>query len=321
MQDLQSYIANEYCAGITLYGSEEAADALFSALEENAKPALGLLCLLLGLVFIAALIKSFSSALSEHTAPVDICSALICSAAVYGSLRFSYDAVSAALSAVGILMDTMSVAMCAMYGLAGNIAAGSSAVSVLMLALQIMRLISARVLLPLILICFGCSLISGLGFDAGLSNVCSVVKRAAVFLCTASAAVVCALLSYQTVIAKTADNAALRTVKFASSSFVPVVGSSLSESVSAVSTALSSVRGAAGAGGVISIGIIIIPAALTVISSKLCMRLSAGLCGMFDLDKLKAFFENGNDILSLLLSVILTAGVIFSVACALFCIW
>lgn len=320
MQELQSYIAEEYCAGITTYGSDEAADALFSALKENAKPALGSLCLLLGLVFAAALIKSFSSALSEHTAPADICVSLICSAAVYGSLKFSYDAVSAALSAIGILMDTMSAAMCAMYGLSGNIAAGSSAVSTLMLSLQIMRLISGRVLLPLLLICFGCSLVSSLGFDAGLSHVSGVIKRAAVLLCSASAAVVCALLSYQTIIAKAADGAALRTVKFASSSFIPVVGSSLSESVSTVSAALSSVRGAAGAGGIISIGIIVIPAALTVISSKLCMKLSAGLCDMLDLIRLKSFFENGNDILSLLLSVMLTAGVIFSVACALFCI-
>lgn len=320
MQDLQSFIADEYCGGITTYGADSAADALFGALSEQAKPALGSLCLLLGLVFAAALIKSFSCALTEHTAPTDICVSLICSAAVYGSLKFSYDAVSAALSGIGILMDTMSAAMCAMYGLTGNIAAGSSAVSVLMLALQIMRLISSRVLFPLVLICFGCSLISGFGFDAGLGAVSGTVKRAAVILCTGSAAVVCALLSYQTVIAKAADNAALRTVKFASSSFVPVVGSSLSESVAAVSTALSSVRSAAGAGGIISIGVIVVPAALTVVLSKLCMRLSSGLCGMFDLDKLRSFFDESNDILSLLLSVILTAGVIFSVACALFCI-
>lgn len=320
MQELQSYIASEYCAGVVTYGSDEAANALFSALKENAKPALGSLCLLLGLVLAAALIKSFSAALSEHTAPADICVSLICSVAVYESVKYSYDAVSAALTGIGILMDTMSVAMCAMYGLAGNIAAGSSAVSILMLALQIMRLISGRVLFPLILICFGTSLLSGFGFDSGLSGVSNVVKRAAVLLCTVSATVVSALLSYQTVIAKTADNAALKTVKFASSSFIPVVGSSLSESVSAVGTALSSVRAASGAGGVISIGVTVIPAALAVISSKLCMRLSAGLCGMFDLDKLKGFFDNGNDILSLLLAVILTSGVIFSVACALFCI-
>ena len=320
MQELESYIADEYCGGIKIYGSEAASDALFSALKENAKPALGSLFLILGLVFAAALIKSFSSALSEHTAPVDICASLICSVSVYESLRFAYDAVSTALSGIGILMDTMSVAMCTMYGLAGNIAAGSSAVSTLMLVLQIMRVVSGRILLPLVLICFGSSLLSGFGFDAGLSGVSNVVKRASVFLCAGSAAVVCAVLSYQTVIAKAADNAALKTVKFASSSFIPIIGSSFSESVSAVGAALSSVRGAAGAGGIISIGVIIIPAALTVASSKLCMRLSGSLCEILGLDKLKTFFNDNNDILSILLAVMLTVGIIFTVACALFCI-
>lgn len=320
MPELQSYIADQYCKGVTIYNTESAADALFSALKENSKPALGSLFLLLGLVFAAALIKSFSSALSEHNEPTDICVSLICSAAVYESVKFAYDAVSTAMSGIGILMDTMSAAMCAMYGLSGNIAAGSSAVSVLMLVLQIMRLVSDKILFPLILICFGASLVSVFGFDAGLSGVSNVVKRSALFLCTASAAIVCALLSYQTVIAKAADNAALKTVKFASSSFIPIIGSSFSESVSAVSTALSSVRGAAGAGGIISIGVILIPAVLAVVSSKLCMRLSADICGLFELDRLKTFFDGNNEILSILLAVMLTAGVIFTVACALFCI-
>ena len=140
------------------------------------------------------------------------------------------------------------------------------------------------------------------------------------FLCTAAGAVLCAVLSYQTVIAKAADGAAIKAVKFASSSFIPIIGSSLSESVAAVTTSIAAVRGAAGAGGVISLLVIVIPAVLSVVLSKLCMRASSALCAFLEADALQTFFDECNDVLSVLLSVILTVSVVFSAACALFCI-
>ena len=189
-----------------------------------------------------------------------------------------------------------------------------------MLVLQIMRLVSDKVLFPLTFMLFGVSLLSALGFDAGAKHISKTVKRAAVFLCSASGAIVCAVLSYQTVIAKAADGAALRTVKFASASFVPIVGSSLSESVSAVSTAISAVKSAAGAGGVISLCVIILPAVVSVVLSKLCVRVCSSLCTLLDVGALTAFFDECGEILSVLLAVVLTVSVIFTVACALFCI-
>ena len=153
-----------------------------------------------------------------------------------------------------------------------------------------------------------------------MKHISKTVKRAAVFLCSAAGAVTCGVLSYQTVIAKAADGAAVKTVKFASSSFVPIIGSSLSESVSAVSSSISAVRGAAGAGGVVSIFVIVIPAVLSVVCSKLCMRVSSSVCSLLEADALCTFFDECNDVLSVLLSVTLTVSVVFSVACALFCI-
>jgi len=320
MQELQSYIAEEYCAGVKIYGADEASDALLSSLNGSLKPALVSVFVLLGLVVIAALLKAFSSALSENSEIYDLCVCLICSAATYEVLRSAYDAVSVSLSGVAILMDTMSAAMCAVYGLTGNIVGGTSSVSVLMLALQIMRLLSDKLLFPLALSLFGVSLVSVLGFDAGLKRVSKTVKRAVIFLCSASGAAVCAVLSYQTVIAKAADGAALRTVKFASSSFVPIVGSSLSESFAAVTTSISAVRAAAGAGGIISICVIVLPAVVSVVLSKFCVRVCSFLSALLEVGALTVFFDECGEILSILLSVILTVSVIFTVACALFCI-
>lgn len=320
MQDIQNSLINDYCKGLTFYGADEASGAILDALSKSVKPALGSLLLLLGLVVAAAVIKSFYGALFRDGAALDMCVSLICSVTVYEAIKRSYDAVSVSLSGVAVLMDAMCAAMCAMYGLTGNIAGGSSSVSTLMLCLQVMRLVADKILFPAVLLCFGTSLLSGFGFTAGLSGIAKTVKRAATLLATGTSAAVCAVLSYQRVISKAADGAALRTVKFASSSFIPVIGSSFSESVALVTSSLSNVRAAAGTGGVISLFVILLPAVCAVVSSKLCMRLSSFLCSVLEADSLGAFFDGCNDVLSLLLSVILTVGVIFTAACALFCL-
>lgn len=320
MQELQSYIASEYCPGVKLYGADEAADALFSSLKDGLKPALVSLSVLLGLIIVAALLKAFSSAVSDNSGIYDFCVCLICSAAAYEVLKNAYGAVSVSLTGIAVLMDTMSAAMCAVYGLTGNIVGGTSSVSTLMLALQVMRLVSDKLLFPLCLSLFGVSLVSVLGFDAGLKRISKTVRRAAVFLCSASGTAVCAVLSYQTVVARAADGAALRTVKFASSSFIPIIGSSLSESVYAVTTSISAVKAAAGAGGIISICVIVLPAVVSVVLSKFCIRVCSSLSSLLEVGALSLFFDECGEILSILLSVILTASVVFTVACALFCI-
>lgn len=319
MEQLKDRIAEEYCAGVPTYEGG-ILPAFGDALRAAAKPVAGTVCMILCLIFVSAVIKAASDALSPGNTAPDLCVALACSCTAFETLRRSAEAVRLGFEGVTVLMDTMSGAMCMMYGLTGNVAAGSSSVSVIMLALQIVRLISGRILLPLILACFGASLLSVFGFDAGLSGVCGAVKRAVTLLCAVSGAAVCALLTYQTVIAKAADTAAMRAVKFASSSFIPIIGSSLSESAAAVKTAIGAVRVSAGAGGAVSLALLTLPPALTVAASKLCMRLASFLCSVLGITSLGSFFDDCGSVLSVLLALTLTVSVVFTVACSLFCV-
>ena len=320
MQDIKGILTEEYFSAMPSYPAEDVLPAFASALKDNARPALSSLCLLLCLVFISAVIKAGSDALFRDSPVPDICTGLACAYALYSVVSRSLSAVRSCLDGTAVLMDTMSAGMAAKYGLTGNIVGGSSSVTVMMLTLQVVRLVSSRIVIPLTLSCFGVSLLSVLGFDAGLSRVCGVVKRASVLLCAVSGAVVCALLAYQTVISRAADTASLRAVRFASSSFIPIIGGSLSESAAAVRSALSAVRVSSGVGGIVSLLLLTLPAAVSVVSSKLCVGLCSFLCSLLGADGLGAFFDDCGNILSTLLAATLTVCVVFTVACALFCI-
>lgn len=318
MQDIEKYIVENYCGGAAFYDPSDAYNTLISSVSESFQPALSTFFMLLCLSVLAAVIKAFSDALSDDGGAADLCVSLVVALTVYETVKYAYAAVNTALTGIAVLMDSMTGVMAVMYGLTGNIVGGSSSVTVLMLVLQIIRVVNDKILMPLILVCFGVSVVSGFGFNFGLNEFGRVVKRAVTVLCALSGAVVCAVLVYQSVISRSADNAALRSVRFASASFVPIVGSALSESAATVISALSAVRSAAGIGGVIAVLAAVIPSVVTVVFCKLCMYASSFICRTLGVEKTAGFFDDCSHILSMLLSVDITVSLIFIVACSIF---
>ena len=319
MTETETYILERYAKDLTFY--ENGFDffaSLSEALKTALRPALGPLCMIVCLVVAAAAVKAFSDSVSSEGAPFTMCMTLICSGVIYASVKTAYDAALYCLQGIDILMDSMIAVMCAMYGLSGSVAGGSAAVTVLMAVMQAVRLICTKLLMPLVLFCLCGSAISGFGFDAGAGKLVGAVKKAVIFLCTAAGSVVCFALAYQTVIIKTADGAALRTLKFGASSFVPIVGASLSESLSTVLSALSAVRSYAGLGGILSITVLTLPPVVLIAACRLSLRAGSFLSELFGLGKAASLFEDGCSVLSILSAIVITVGAVFSVSCGLF---
>ncbi len=318
MTETEKYIIEKYCADLNVYGGGDFFAALSDAVKTAFAPALKPLCVVICLTVAAAAVKAFSDSVLTDDAPISMCLTLIASVMIYTSVRTAYDAASACFTGVDILMNSMIGVMCAMYGLSGAVVGGSAAVTVLMAVMQTVRLVCTKLLLPLLLFCLGGSVLSGLGFDPGAGKLVGAVKKAVIFLCAGSGAVVCFVFAYQTVIIKSADGAALRALKFGASSFIPIVGASLSESLSTVLSALSSVRAYAGLGGVLSILLLILPPLLLSLCCRVSLKAGSFLSELFGLTKLSALFEDGCSLLSVLSAVVITVGAVFSVACGLF---
>lgn len=319
MTETETYIIENYCSDLTYY---ERGTDFFSALSDSFKsafaPAIGSLCLIACLVVALAAVKALTDSFSTDGAPFTLCMTLICSGVIYASVKTAYDAAQICLTGIDLLMDSMIAVMCASYGLSGSVVGGSVAVTVLMAVMQAVRLVSTKLLLPLIFFCLGASLLSGLGFNAGTAGITLAVKRAVIFLCAASGAVICFALAYQTVIVKTADCATLRALKFGASSFVPIIGASLSESLSSVISALASVRAHAGLGGILSILALTLPPLLVIIACRLALKTGSLLSSSLGLEQTGTLFEDGCSLLSVLSAAVITVSAVFIVACGLF---
>ena len=319
MTETEKYIIENYCKDLTYY---ENGAGFFGVLSDSFKsafqPAIGSLCLIVCLIVAAAAVKALSDSVLTDSAPFTLCMTLVCSGVILASVKTAYDAAKVCLTGIDALMDSMIAVMCALYGLSGSIVGGSAAVTVLMAVMQAVRLVCTKLLLPLITVCLGCSLLSGLGFNTGLKGAANAVRRAVVFLCAASGTVICFALAYQTVIVKTADGAALRTLKFGASSFIPIIGASLSESLSSVISAISAVRAYAGLGGILSILALTVPPVVIIITCRLALKAGSLLSSTLGLEYTAPLFEDGCSLLSVLLAVVITVSAVFCIACGLF---
>ena len=117
-----------------------------------------------------------------------------------------------------------------------------------------------NVVFPLIVVGFIVTSINGILPDNKLNGISVFLKNSSIWLIGGIFTVFSAIIAIQGISASITDGISIRSIKYALSSSVPVIGSSISDSVSAVLLSAFSIKGAAGIMGIIIItGIVISP--------------------------------------------------------------
>lgn len=160
--------------------------------------------------------------------------------------------------------------------------------------------------------CFAAlSVAGGISGNIRLNGVIKILKKASFVILTASMSVFIAVLSIQSVVNNTADNVATKTAKFLISSFVPIIGSSVSEALGSLKGCVSLLKSSAGIYAVIAILIMFIPLIIKIISFKLILTFCADFSELFFVESIKNIAEALNSALSIILSVAICVSVMF----------
>lgn len=155
------------------------------------------------------------------------------------------------------------------------------------------------------------SVASGLSGSSRLGGVTKILKKVAYIVISASMAVFLAVLSIQTVVSSTADTATTKTAKFFISSFVPIVGPSLSESLGSLKGCIGILKSSVGIYAVIVVLIMLIPLVIKIIFYKLLLTFSADISEMFVIEPIKYVLDSLNQALSIILSVVFCVALMF----------
>lgn len=123
-----------------------------------------------------------------------------------------------------------------------------------------------------------------------------------------------ALLTLSGVVSSATDSMAMRTTKFMTASFVPVVGGAVSEALSSVLTCVGVLRATVGVYGVIAMAATLLPTLVQLLMWKLMLLLIAAAADVFGVDGVSRLLGGVGSVVSILIAIVVSVAVVFLVS-------
>lgn len=266
---------------------------------------------LIFLIIVCALANSITANTLETKYSMNMICSLTCITAIMLP-------VSALISQSVKLVGTISVFMTAFIPVFAGILIGciksATAVSYSSLMFFTCESVSAfcsSIVLPFSNCFLALSVTSSLGDNDKIGGIVNALKKCAFIVLTAAMAVFLAVLSIQGAVNSVADNAATKTTKFFISSFVPIIGPSISEALGSLRGCISLLKSSVGIYVIIVIAIMVLPVIFQILIYKLFLVLSGDIAQMFSVCQIKRVCDSVNSALSIILAVVLCVALMF----------
>ena len=291
-------------------------DVLVAALA----PALKSLAATLGLIIIASILSALKGAMNLHTlsAPFELASGMCIMLTLYNTAVSTVDTVEVYLAQLSSVVNAMVPVTIAIGTAGGNISASSVSGSAMLLGLSVVETLAGQALYPILQLCFGLSVASGVGRVPGLESISKAVRGTFTWVLGLVSALISAVMTFQTSIASRADSLSMRAVKFAASKSVPVVGGIASDAVSAVAESLALVKSTVGWAGVIIIAVMTLPVIVNIVLMRLGIIAAAISADVLGLERERRVLEEIAGLFGSLAAICVIAALMFVYALAVF---
>ncbi len=184
----------------------------------------------------------------------------ICTAIVVPLCSTIAGAVEVLNGAAGFMMLYIPI-MAGLLLSAGQEVTGTSYYTVMMTAGNAVSSVSAKFISPLMNIFLALTVMSSLSQKMNLKALCNSVYQFAKWVLTFVMAIFTGVMSLQTIVTSSMDHVSKKALRFAVSSFVPVVGGALGEALNTFNGSLELLRSGAGVFVIIASAWIVLPSA------------------------------------------------------------
>ena len=268
--------------------------------------------LLISAIF-RALCKSFEASGGMARA-LALCGSFSLTVLLFSLQRVRFSEISAFFSAMKALATAAIPMMGALYAMGGDVGAAVANHGVMSLFLTVLETVVSASALPVAGICMALSLSDAIAGGAQLRSLGGLIKRTYTLLFSFLMVLLCGVLGVQSTLAKGSDTLALRTVRFAAGSFLPVVGGSVSEALRTVSGSVQYLRSVTGTGAIVVLCFLFLPVFLPVLLNRVTFMLGGAVAKLLGCDGEERILTELASVYGYFLSVIasLFAMVVFS---------
>ena len=293
-----------------------AASYLMSGIKDVLKSFSSILILLIIVSIFNSFKSSFTSSNLQST--FSLCSALCISISVF-NLCISLCKVT--ITYVNALCNTM-MAFLPIMGtlmlLGGQASSAAVSNASMILFISITDLFLITYMLPLVKMCLAFGSIKAISREWDFSGVSKTIKTTFVSVTVFVMSIFMFVLSYKNTLSQSIDSLSIKTARFAISSLVPVLGSSVNESLRTVTASLSVIKNSCGIIAIISIVILMIPLIINLFLNKLSFSILATISKLIGGTGESSILEEADAVCSFLLTLVCCTCVLFIFALTIF---
>lgn len=279
---------------------------------------LAFLATLLGILILSSLTESLC-ALNKEGDCVNafrfLSSAMLCVVVLKNSLD-AIPRIAAYFDGFCTLTGAAVPLMGVLYALGGNCRAAIANQAVMGVFLTVAQHVCAKYTLPVAGASLLLALPDALGEAAGLSSLSRLIKRSFSSGLGFLVAILAFLLGVQSLLAAGSDSLALRTMRFATSSFLPIVGGSLSGTIGVLAGSVGFLRTVVGSFGIWALFLLFLPTLISCLFTRTVYLVSASLAESLGAKSAAKLLSELASVWGMLLAVVATlfAMAIFSLA-------
>lgn len=271
--------------------------------KENAEKPLKMFGAVTAVILLASLLSGVSDASGGTVGKIyPLVTSLSCAAVISVYMSEILDVASAAFAGISDFMLVYIPVIAGVTAAGGHTASAAVFSSVSLTAIQVLARLTSSVIIPLTSCIIGITAAGSADPDLGLDRLGEGIKKFVVWGLGLIMTLFLGILSVQTVITSASDNAAMKTLKFAVSSAVPIVGGAASEALSAVSGSISLLKTGIGGFGIAAGACMVMPAAVTAVCYKFLLFVAGVISDLFGCGAAGRIVKSGENVMSVIIA-------------------
>jgi len=290
--------------------------ALWTMFLQQLKKPLVILSSVLGVIVLCSLLGGLQTTDGENTlSPVFSTVSVLCIlTAISAPILDCIVDTAKAIQQASIFMLSFIPMFAAALTASGQPITGATYNVFLFATCQVVSQVVSRTLIPLMGVYLAFCIVSPMAPNLNISSAASTIKSLVSWALGLIVTIFVGLLSVQTMVAQSADSVSVRTTKFLIGSFVPVVGSALSEAYTAAQGCLRLLKTSLGAYGILVAVMTFLPILLQTVIWYLITNVAVIGSDILGVSKVSMILKSCGSVLAVLLAIILCYALLIIVS-------
>lgn len=275
---------------------------------------------ILVLLIVISLFNTVSSSISNDGLRLafTLCSSICITVTVFNVCSTLVNNATQFMTALCTSMRAFIPIMTATLTMGGNITGAVVSNGSMLLFINLVESFLISFMLPLTKISLALGCIKSISGGLDLSGISKSIKTAFTSVTVFVMSIFMFVLSYKNTIAQGVDTISVKTARFAISSFVPLVGSSVNESLKTVTASLSLIKNSCGIIAIIAVSVLMLPIIINLFLNKLSFSLLATMSRAIGAHREASTLDEADSACAFILTLVCCSCVLFIFALTIF---